>query len=238
MYRWSGTASREEARKLLDWWARALRDAGVDVRLGHKASVDDVLSCEPDYAVVATGAVPMPLDIDPGTGVAEIGVFEALDGAAAGDCALVVDAAGRIDAGLVAEKLRDSFARVIIATRCFSFGEGEGVTTIYTMLRRLARLDVEVIERAYVREITDRKVRLTGVFGESRAPITGVDTVVPVLGRISVDDLSSTLQSHGVLTEVIGDALNPRRAHEATLEGAAAGRNVWASVRDQTVFAL
>ena len=238
MYRWSSGASRKEVRKLLDWWARALRDSGVDVRLGHKASADDVLSCEPDYAIVATGAVPMPLDIHLGTGVAELGVFEVFDGAASGDCALVVDAVGRIDAGLVAEKLRESFARVIVATQCYSFGEGEGVTTIYTMLRRLARLGVEVIERAYVREINDREARLTGVFGESRALITDVDTVVPVLGRISVDDLSSTLQSHGVLTEVIGDALNPRRAHEATLEGAAAGRNVWASVRDQTVFAL
>ena len=238
MYRWSAGASRKEARELLDWWARALKEAAVDVHLGHKASADDVLSCGPDYAIVATGAIPMPLDIDPGTGVAEVGPFEALDGAAAGDCALVVDAVGRIDAGLVAEKLRESFARVTIATQCFAFGEGEGVTTIYTMLRRLAWLGVEVIERAHVCEINDREVRLTGVFGERRAPIAGVDTVVPVLGRVSVDDLSSTLLSHGVLTEVIGDALNPRRAHEAVLEGAAAGRNVWTNVRDKTVFAL
>ncbi len=46
---------RQELADFADWRAAECERRGVDIRLGHEATVDSVLALEPDAVVVATG---------------------------------------------------------------------------------------------------------------------------------------------------------------------------------------
>jgi 2,4-dienoyl-CoA reductase-like NADH-dependent reductase (Old Yellow Enzyme family) len=53
---WADLPGRGHYRPAVDWWEREMVRLGVDVRLGHEASADDVLAAAPDAVIVATGA--------------------------------------------------------------------------------------------------------------------------------------------------------------------------------------
>jgi len=99
--------------------------------------------------------------------------------------------------------------RVTLVTSLLHPGEGEGLTTLYPLLRDCARRGVTIIDRARVTGIEGRTVRLDGVFAESRPPIEDVDAVV------------SALAARGMHVVTIGDCRLPR---DVTAAVADAGR--------------
>lgn len=217
MGRWAQTPSRREFLRLIDWWEHEVTRLGVVMRLGERASVEGLASEVPDLVVIATGSVPVlrPAPrLEPA--VPEIGPY---DPTPRGHV-LVRDEMGGLAGLLTAERLSLTADRVTLATSMLHPGEGDGLTTVYSLIRDCAARGVTIVDRCKVAAIEGRTVRLDGVFGETRPPILGIDAVVSTLDSIAECDLAEPLVARGLLTVVIGDARLPRDVTDAVADAA------------------
>lgn len=218
MTAWSKAPSRREVSRYLRWQERQLDALGVSVRLGTEATLANVRELEPAVIVAATGATPAPLTVaEDDASVRIVDAISALHTPLDGSV-LVFDDIGELDAALIAERLAVTpGVRVTLATSRLHIGEGEGITTLFPMIRRLAEIGVDVVERVRPVALTNGEVRLDGVFGEAGRTIRAT-TVVPWCGGTPRTALIDQLRSDGLHPVVIGDALRPRRAVHATEE--------------------
>jgi 2,4-dienoyl-CoA reductase-like NADH-dependent reductase (Old Yellow Enzyme family) len=217
---WALAPSRREVARALAWWERELERLGVDVRLGSPA--DPSLTGD-DLVVVATGAAAAPLEaVEHDDSVDTVDVRSALRTGVGDRRAVVYDALGDLDAMLVCERLVALGARdVALATGRVHAGEGAGITTLFPMLRTLAELGVELIERVRLRSIGGGRLALEGVFGGAPRWVEA-DVVVPWLGGVSRTELVDELRAGGREPILVGDALRPRRVEDAVAEAARA----------------
>jgi NADPH-dependent 2,4-dienoyl-CoA reductase/sulfur reductase-like enzyme len=215
---WSQAPSRREVARYLRWQERQLDRLGVTVRLGTEATVRDVGALEPAVVVAATGATPAPLKVAAGDGsVRIVDPITALRTPPDGDV-LVFDEVGELDGAFIAERLAATpGVRVTLATSRLHVGEGEGINTLFPMIRRLAEIGVDVVERVRPSALAGGEVRLDGVFGERGRTICAT-SLVPWCGGTPSVGLIDGLRSAGLRPIVIGDALRPRRALHATQE--------------------
>lgn len=217
MAAWSRTPSRVEFQKYLEWQLGQLRGLGADLRLQCEATADDVANLAPTITVVATGAAETGPTLVSDGSVQVTPVMDALKNGLSGTV-LVFDAMGDLDGAFIAERLTHTGAEVILATSRLHVGEGEGINTLYPMLRTLSECGVRVIERVSLGRIENGAVYLGGVFGQPERAVRP-DVLVAWLGGDPVISLADELRSkYGIEPVVIGDALRPRRALQATRE--------------------
>jgi hypothetical protein len=133
---------------------------------------------------------------------------------------LVRDEVGRLAAMLTAERLSQGWKKVTLVTSALHPGEGEGITTAYSLIRALGRRGIAIIDRAKVAGFTGRTAALSGVFGERREAVHDVDAVVSLLGATSRVPLLAPLRDAGLDVRVIGDARLPRSVTEAVRDAA------------------
>jgi dimethylglycine catabolism A len=215
---WSQTPSRIEFLQLVGWWACECERLGVDVRTSVEADAALVARVAPDLVVVATGSrlvdAPVPQQ---GDCLRQIGPYDPIP---AGGHVLVRDEMGHLAALLTAERASLSARRVTLVTSLLHPGEGDGLTTVYPLIRDLAARGVAMVDRAKVTGIDERRVLLEGVFGEARPPVQDVDVVVALVDVVSVADLAIQAR-HAELTVVtIGDAHLPRDVTSALSDAA------------------
>jgi dimethylglycine catabolism A len=203
---------------LIEWWGDEASRLSVTMRLGERASVEGLASEGPDLVVIATGSVPL---LRPAprleAAVPEIGPY---DPTPQGGHILVRDEMGGLAGLLTAERLSLTADRVTLATSMLHPGEGDGLTTVYPLIRDCAARGVTIVDRCKVTAIEGRTVHLDGVFGETRPPILGVDTVVSTLDSVAECDLVEPLVARGLLTVAIGDSLLPRDVTAAVSDAA------------------
>jgi hypothetical protein len=218
MARWSQTPSRREFLRLIDWWQDEAERLGVTLRLGQCATVEGVASQAPELVVIATGSVPVMRPAPRLHGaVPEIGPYGTVP---EGGHVLVRDEMGGLAGLLTAERLSQSADRVSLATSMLHPGEGEGLTTVYPLIRDCAARGITIADRCKVAAIEGQTVHLSGVFGETRPSIIGVDAVVSTLDSVAERDLVEPLMARGLPTIVIGDALLPRDVTDAVADAA------------------
>ncbi len=218
MAAWSKAPSRRELARYLRWQERQLSALGVSVELGTEATVAAVMASGATVVICATGSSPAPFAGPASDGtVAVIDALAALHRPPTGDV-LVFDDMGELDAAFVAELLAASDeANVTLATSRIHIGEGEGINTLFPMIRTLAESGVTVLERVRPVEIGSGQVRLEGVFAEPAGTVDA-ETLVYWCGGTPVTGVADGLRTEGLSPIVIGDALRPRRALHATQE--------------------
>ncbi|KMO44622.1 hypothetical protein VQ03_02375 [Methylobacterium tarhaniae] len=217
MERWSQTPSRQEFLKAVRWWEDELERLGIDVALETTADVAEIMRHRPSVVMLATGSTPI---VQGSADLAGTPVFGPYDVPASGGHVLVQDEIGRLSAMLTAERLAAGWRRVTLVTSAMHPGEGEGVTTAYTLLRALGRAGVEIVDRSKLVSVRDGRAVLSGVFDEARPVIEGVDAVVPLLGAVSHIPLAAELQAAGATVHRIGDAKLPRDVTAAVKDAA------------------
>jgi len=218
MAAWSQAPSRREVSSYLRWQERQLDALGVSVQLGTEATVEGIRALEPAVIIAATGATPAPLAVAVNDGsIRIVDAVTALSTPVEGDV-VVFDDIGELDGALIAERLAVTpGVHVTLATSRLHVGEGEGINTLYPMIRRLAEIGVDVVERVRPSALVDGQVRLDGVFGEPGRTVRAT-TLVPWCGGTPTVALIDELRTAGLHPIVIGDALRPRRALHATQE--------------------
>lgn len=219
---WSDTPSRREFRNIMRWWIDELQRLDVSIELGVDVTAQDLLNSSADLVVVATGSKPLGARIDSDDDlVPQFGVYDA---PASGGHILVRDEIGKLPAMLTAERLAQSWRKVTLVTSALNPGEGEGLTTAYTMIRTLAEQGITLVDRAYVRRLQGRRAILEGVFGEERSAVEDVDAAVSLTGLISENSLVRELRKGKASVTLVGDAVLPRDV-EACVRSAA--ETVW-----------
>lgn len=212
--------SRAEFLDITRNLARAVQQAGVDVKLGHEVTSSWLLSEAPDVVVLATGAVPnrpwWAGDLE-----RVVDVRDVLEGRAAPTGrVVVVDELGFHQATSVAELLADRGCAVEVVTPGMVVGQDLGITL------DLETWNVKAAAKG-IRQRTD--VVPMGVAPDLVLTLqhhpTGVDVlvtadwVVCAVQQRADDALWQQLQDAPFAVHRIGDCLAPRRAHAAVVEG-------------------
>jgi 2,4-dienoyl-CoA reductase-like NADH-dependent reductase (Old Yellow Enzyme family)/thioredoxin reductase len=223
---WAGIPGREHLLTLRAWWLRQLDQLGVDLRTEVRADESEVLSHNPDVAIVATGSyydrtgesgfAPRPIPGWEGDNVycpeAVISRASVLSGNV-----LVLDEEGYNTAAGVAEIAARDGATVEYVTRKLVAAEALGRDARYVH-QRLRATGVTISTLTYVTEIGERSVTLVDLpTGASR--VVNADAVVLATMRKPVDELADALDGKVRYVYLIGDALSPRSLREATYEG-------------------
>ena len=215
---WSETPSRIEFLQLVNWWAGECQRLGVEVHTSAEADAALLTRLAPDLVVVATGSRPVEAPVpQEGNEVSQIGPYDPIP---TGGHVLVRDEMGRLAALLTAEQASLGAVRVTLVTSLLYPGEGDGLTTVYPLIRDVAARGVTMIDRANVTAIDGRRVLLEGLFGEARPPVEDVDAVVAVVGAVSVADLAIEARRAGLTVVTIGDAHLPRDVTSAVSHAA------------------
>jgi 2,4-dienoyl-CoA reductase-like NADH-dependent reductase (Old Yellow Enzyme family)/thioredoxin reductase len=214
------------------WLARQLRKTTATVRLLTEATVERILADRPDAVVVATGAVPRRAEVPGADLPGVVTVEDVLSGAAvAGPRVVVVDATGRIQAGLAADCLAIEGRAVSILTPHHTVCDNTEGSTKEPLLERLYQRDVAmIVDTALVAIEADGagrlRMRAANEYSGRELTLDGVDTVVLAYGARAVDGLYSALQGRVPEVVLVGDAMAPRLLHDALLEGTRAARRL------------
>ena len=215
---------REDYAAIAHWLVGQVKKAGVEVRLNTPADVADVLKLDPESVVVATGAVPRVPPI-PGVGLPHVTTAsDVLTGQIRpGPRCVVVDEDGHFTAPTTADFLAGKGCTVTIITRYFMVGEDidEGVRS--DIYQRLFTQGVVVQPMTQAIEMLPGGVRTKHTFSGVET-VLEADTVVLAFGGKANDSLFHSLTGKVPELKLIGDAVSPRRIHDALLEGTRVAR--------------
>jgi NADPH-dependent 2,4-dienoyl-CoA reductase/sulfur reductase-like enzyme len=215
---------REDYAVIASWLAAQVRKLGVDVRLNTHASAADVLALRPDAVIVATGATARIPDL-PGVDLPHVATtVDALLGRVTpGRRVVVVDEDGHYAAPTTADLLAGKGCQVTLISKYFMVGEDidEGIRSdIYS---RLFAQGVVLQPLTAAKAIVPGGLRTRHTFSGAEATIEA-DTVVLSFGGKANDALFHELDGRVPELRLVGDAVSPRRIHDAMLDGTRAAR--------------
>jgi 2,4-dienoyl-CoA reductase (NADPH2) len=205
---------------------QAIREAGVEVRLGRAADAAAVLAHGSDAVVAATGAVPA---VPPIPGIEDGPVVAPLDvlrhPGALGRRVLVIG--GQILGVSLALHAAERCAEVILVEPGGALAADLGFRARWQPVETLRRRpNVTVHLNATVEAIQGNGAALRVGGGEMM--LEGIDAILPTRFLVPANGLADELRRSAPHLPVYeaGDAVAPRTAFEAMHEGAAAGRAV------------
>ncbi len=217
----------------VDWLARQLGKTGAKVHLATEATVPTIIAEAPDAVIVATGATPRRPDL-PGAELPGVATVEdvLLAPALAGARCLVVDATGRIQAGLAADLLAQQGREVTLVTPYHTVCDNTEPSTKEPLLERLYQANVTMVPDAILTGIERAdpggrlRAWLRNEYSDRRWSVDGFDTIVLAYGGRAVDHLYRALKGRVPALTLVGDAMAPRLLHDALLEGTRAARRL------------
>jgi 2-enoate reductase len=221
-------AFKRELERLPDWYARELRQAGVELILGQQSTADSVATLDPDVIVYAIGAQPVGLDVPGADGGQVVHASDLLDSEPGSGQDMVVVGAGFVGCE-TAVHLGRLGNRVRLLTRRSA---GQIATDLnYTVRLALRRLldeaAVEIIGESDVREIRPGAILVAQGAAE---PVSlwelPADRVVLARGFTPSRNLADTLRGLGFDVRTVGDAAGVGLIYGAVHQGFAVGSAV------------
>ncbi len=217
---------REDYAAIATWLAVQVRKLGVDVRLETAAEAAEVLRESPDVVIVATGATPRLPEL-PGARLPHVAstVDVLTRRVKPGRRCVVVDEDGHFAGPTTADFLAEAGAEVTIVTRYFMVGEDidEGLRS--DLYARLYGQGVTLVPMTVAVEVLPQGVRTRHTFSGAEA-VLEADTVVVAFGGKANDSLFHALDGRVPELRLVGDAVSPRRIHDAILDGTRAARAI------------
>lgn len=219
---------RAQILELIDWYERQLRKLQVEIRLGTYVEVEDVEREGADHVIVATGALPpdgafqraLPqFDAIPGGGEAVSTEAVMARQARPGKRVLLVDDGGNWKGCGTAWKLAEDGHSVTIVTPDALVGkELQRMAVDLPLRRRLAQLGVRSLTESAVTR-WDGRVACIASLLDGITQDLDFDTLVYASTSIALDELSITLDQHGIDHVAIGDCTAARQAAFAIHDG-------------------
>jgi 2,4-dienoyl-CoA reductase-like NADH-dependent reductase (Old Yellow Enzyme family) len=204
---------------------REMELAGVQVHRRSRLDRAMIEAAGADAVVVATGGRPHRPPIEGGEDTHIVDAVQVLTGMAnVGANVLIADwRADWIGLGL-AEKLARDGCRIRLCVEGVAAGETIHGYVRDTMVATLHRLGVEITTYARLYGSDASTVYMEHAASGEPMIFESVDTLVLSQGFDRVADLETELEGFAGEVHVIGDALTPRTAEEAVLEGLKIGR--------------
>jgi 2,4-dienoyl-CoA reductase-like NADH-dependent reductase (Old Yellow Enzyme family)/thioredoxin reductase len=203
---------------------RALKQLGVAVHLETEVAKEDILRMSPDAVIVATGALPMILNVPGATGPNVVQANDVIAGKAEAEGRVVVVGGGLLGmetALWLAEKGQE-----VSLISDIGLGGRKGVEEHFvfrTLFNRLVHARIPLYLHSPVVEITGQSVHMA--VGDNVFSVAA-DTVVLAVGAQSVNQLAQDLNDTGIEIHVVGDCVEPRHASAATYEAAQAALQI------------
>jgi pyruvate/2-oxoglutarate dehydrogenase complex dihydrolipoamide dehydrogenase (E3) component len=207
--------------------AREMELAGVEVRLSTPVTLDLAKAEGAEAVIVATGARPHMPEIEGADEGHVVTAWQVLTREAnCGGSVVVADWRGDWVGIGVAQMLALEGRRVRLMTSAIAPGINLQPYVRDMIVGELMRLGVTITPYARLAGVDED----TAYFEQTTTgePILAeeTETVVVALGHRSEDALLHELAAAGIAAEAIGDAMSPRSAEEAVLEGLKAGAAV------------
>jgi 2,4-dienoyl-CoA reductase-like NADH-dependent reductase (Old Yellow Enzyme family)/thioredoxin reductase len=227
---WSILANyRPEADRLNQYLSRGLARAEVKVFFNQDVTTQKVREVQPDAIVVATGSVPVSLDIP---GIRNNNVVQAID-VLSGQVETgneIVVIGGRVVGINTALFLAEKGKRVALVTRS-KIGRGLSHNTKLILYEYLIKKGVILFPYTIPDSITEKGVNIQIDSGEPPEKdfifsFLKADTVVLAVGAVNHNRLAEELS--GLMPEVypIGDCASKRSIFAAMREGSEIGRKI------------
>ncbi|HJR89139.1 MAG TPA: NADPH-dependent 2,4-dienoyl-CoA reductase [Aeromicrobium sp.] len=227
---------KEEFIHTIRYYERMLDVRGVKVRLGSRASVDDLVDF--DEIVVATGVVPRIPSL-PGVDHPKVVTYaQAINGAPIGERVAVMGAGGigfdvsefllhdvdesiehwmerwgvtdpEVERGGLATKVKAPPRRIVhlLQRKSSELGKGLGKTSGWVHRQTLKDSNVHMLKGVTYDRIDDAGLHITlGQGDTAERRVLDVDTVILCTGQESVRDLVEPLEALGKPVHVIGGA--------------------------------
>ena len=197
----------------------------VDVHLNTEVTTEMVIEQNPDAVVIATGSVPFIPNIPGVDGENVVETRQVLnEEVSVGNNVVVIGGDGDIESLSVADFLAGQGKKVEVTCPDYYCGSTIEPCTQQAIYQRLFRSGVTLSPNTEVKEISGNTVIAYNVFSREERRIEGVDTVVIAYGGQEDNALYYALKDKVKEIHIIGDAHGIRRVHDATREGAVAGR--------------
>lgn len=231
------TPRHAEFSSIIEWRERELARLGVEVRLGLRASMDELFVEDPDVIILATGSRPRSSGwYPPRPGVPHItgadgrNVFttwDVFDGALdAARRVAIVDGLGYYQSSDAMEYLAEQGIAIAAVTHNPLFAADMVHYDRVAFVRSLRGKDVEFLNNTIVRSIRDGEIVGMNTETGREVTISGLDGVVLSLGNDVNDELTLALSSAGVEVHSIGDCVVPRRIEHALFEAQLVARSL------------
>ncbi len=200
--------------------AREMELAGVTVKRNTKVDRALVETEKPDAVVIATGATARSPAFEGAEDAHVVTAWQVLKGEAnvGGRVVIAEWKPDWIGMG-VAEKLAREGRHVRLCVDGLMAGQSLPFYVRDEMVGRLHRLGVEIIPYARLYGADESTVYMQHATSGEPILLEDVDTLVLSQGHVAVTGLADQLAGTGVACHVIGDALTPRTAEEAVLDG-------------------
>lgn len=201
-------------------------ELGVELRTGVEATPELLLTEAPDAVVIATGATPNRQAFPGADGPGVYDVADVLEGRAqVGKNVLLVDTLGFHEATSTAEFLAELGCRVEVITQTLYVGQDLGITLdLEHWYRRARKLGIRTTPDYTVLWLEPGKVNAIHNYSGQQRAFDGLDSIVLAVPRRADDALYKALKGRVNELYRIGDAVAPRRAHAAIIEGERVGR--------------
>lgn len=208
--------TKQDIATAIKYYVHAAKKAGVDIRMNTEVTVDLVKEIGPDAVILATGGVPLKINIP---GINDDHVLDAntvLDGkATTGQRVLVIG--GGMTGVETADFLAEHNKAVTIIEMRPDIALDEATAPRFFLLPRLAEHGVQKVVNAKVTVIHPDGVDY--MQGEEAKTLTGFDSIVLAMGVRSYNPLEEPLKDFVKEIYVIGDADKPGAANKATEAG-------------------
>ena len=201
-----------------------MQRAGVEVRLDTPVTADLLAELKPDVVINAIGAHPLMPAIPGIEGKNVYNYVDVLQNKPHLAGKTIVIGGGLV--GLeVAETVAETGGEVTVIEMTDTIAKDLGSTRKITVMEHLYANNVETLTETTCLAITDEGVQ---VMKDGAEETLASDHVVIAIGSKSRDfaEIADYCQAQGLDYYVIGDALKPRRALEATAEGAELARSI------------
>ena len=200
----------------VNYLARQVEKAGVDIRLGTEATAEFIMESESDAVVIAVGGIPVIPDIPGVDGPNVVTAQDALSGKVKVGQNVVIIGGGMVGCE-TGHYLAEKGKKVVIIEALKRMAADMMPMVRRRLMDGLREKKITMLTSTTCEEITKDSVTVTTSEGQKQ-PIPA-DTVILAVGYEKNDDLFKTLE--GKVSEVycIGDSSQPRRIMEALSEG-------------------
>ena len=204
------TPAKKGYASLAEHLERCLREQGVSVTTGVEVTKETVLHLKPDVVVVATGAVPVGLNVPGATGRNVVQGHDVIAGRAPVKGKAVV-VGGRFIGMEVAILLAEQGRQVSLVTQAGLGQNGIRLEpmTYRALARRLIELRVPLYLNSRVLEITGNAVMMT--LGDDIFSLPA-DTVILAVGMRPENKLARELEGLVPKLYTLGDCVKPKDA--------------------------
>lgn len=223
-------ASRPKAKKKISWLVEylttQLSKLGVRVELGVEVTPKMVAESKPDAVVVATGALPITLNLPGAKGKNVKGAWELLLSNRKPKDKNVAIIGGGIIGCEVAEDLMEYGNKLTIIEMLPAIAADMEPHHRYTLVNKTFKEhDVTLLTNRKVSSITEKGVQMTNS-ETGKEELVEADLVIMAVGSKSVNALVEELEGKVPELYVAGDCNRPRVIMEAVYEGSLAGRQI------------